>query len=130
MMVSSQRCAQSTTLQWTLHAREWLLGAGEPCWQNYKWKVPSELCQYTLMTGMKWEDKVYVDKVLPFGLRSAQKLYNAVANALLWILVHFDGVDGLHYLDDFFKFLVTQTPRSMMRLCSELWLAVRLWEYQ
>ena len=37
------------------------------------------------LLGMKWEGKVYVDKVLPFGLRSAPKLYNAVPDALLWI---------------------------------------------
>ena len=43
-------------------------------------------------------------KVLPFGLRSAPKLYNKVADALLWILVQLDRVDGLHYLDDFLLF--------------------------
>ncbi len=47
------------------------------------------------LLGMSWEGQVYVDKVLPFGLRSAPKLYNAVADALLWILVNHDEVDGL-----------------------------------
>ena len=56
------------------------------------------------LLGMHWEDRIYVDKVLPFGLRSAPKLYNAVADALLWILTNSDGVDGLHYLDDFLVF--------------------------
>ena len=32
--------------------------------------------------GMKWEDLVYVDGMLAFGLRSAPKLFNAVADAL------------------------------------------------
>ena len=50
------------------------------------------------LLGMRWRDKVYVDKVLPFGLRSAPKVYNAVADALLWILIKHDGVEGLHYL--------------------------------
>ena len=77
------------------------------------------------LQGMKWEDKVYVDKVLPVGLRSAPKLYNAVANTLLWILVHLDGVDDLHNLVVFLIF-GDPTPRSVMRLCSELWLAVWL----
>jgi len=45
-----------------------------------------------------------VDKVLSFELRSAPKMYNAVADALLWILENFDGVEGLHYLDDFLLF--------------------------
>ena len=56
------------------------------------------------LLGMRWRDKVYVDKVLPFGLRSAPKVYNAVADALLWILIKHDGVEGLHYLDDFLLF--------------------------
>ena len=49
---------------------------------------------------MHWEDRIYAGKVHPFGLRSTQKLYNAVADALLWILTNSDRVDGLHYLDD------------------------------
>ena len=56
------------------------------------------------LLGMNWDDDVYVDKVLPFGLRSAPKVYNAVADALLWILSRFDGIDGMHYLDDFLLF--------------------------
>ena len=51
--------------------------------------------------GMKWQGQVYVDAALPFGLRSAPKIFNALADALEWILrVH--GVEHLwHYLDDF-----------------------------
>lgn len=52
------------------------------------------------LLGMRWRDKLYVDKVLPFGLRSAPKIYNAVADALLWTLRR-EGVDAIHYLDDF-----------------------------
>ena len=33
------------------------------------------------LLGMRWEGGIYVDKVLPFGLRSAPKFYNAVADA-------------------------------------------------
>ncbi len=50
---------------------------------------------------MRWDGQVYVDKVLPFGLRSAPKLYNAVADAMLWILERSDYVEVIHYLDDF-----------------------------
>ena len=32
--------------------------------------------------GMQWQGRVYVDGMLPFGLRSAPKLFNAVADAL------------------------------------------------
>ncbi len=56
------------------------------------------------LLGMRWEGQVYVDKVLPFGLRSAPKLYNAVADAMLWILERSDNVEAIHYLDDFLLF--------------------------
>lgn len=51
--------------------------------------------------GMRWKDQIFVDGMLPFGLRSAPKIFNAVADALEWIL----GQEGIelvfHYLDDF-----------------------------
>ena len=50
---------------------------------------------------MAWKEQVYVDKVLPFGLRSVPIIFSAIADALQWIIqVH--GVEFLfHYLDDF-----------------------------
>ena len=36
--------------------------------------------------GMVWEGVLFVDTALPFGLRSAPKLFNAVADAVEWIL--------------------------------------------
>ena len=62
--------------------------------------IPVHLDDRRLL-GMRWEGRIYVDKVLSFGLRSAPKLHNAVADALLWILEKSDGVDGFYYLDDF-----------------------------
>ena len=53
------------------------------------------------LLGVRWEGTVYIDRVLPFGLRSAPKLFSAVADALHWIL-HKKGIKkSLHYLDDF-----------------------------
>ena len=53
------------------------------------------------LLGVRWERTVYIDRVLPFGLRSAPKLFSAVADALHWIL-HKKGIKkSLHYLDDF-----------------------------
>ena len=50
---------------------------------------------------MKFIELVYVDGALPFGLRFAPKLFNAVADALEWC-IHKQGVDFIHhYLDDF-----------------------------
>ena len=53
------------------------------------------------LLGMVWEGQLYVDVVLPFGLRSAPKIFNAVADALAFIIGE-RGVEWLrHYLDDF-----------------------------
>ena len=53
------------------------------------------------LLGVHWDGTVYIDRVLPFGLRSAPKLFSAVAGALQWIL-HKKGIEkGLHYLGDF-----------------------------
>ena len=51
--------------------------------------------------GMMWEDKVYVDAALPFGLRSAPKIFTAVADALEWIAKYSGIKDLWHYLDDY-----------------------------
>ena len=57
--------------------------------------------QDRFLLGMKWEDRVFVDRALPFGLRSAPKIFNAVADALEWIVKDL-GVQQLwHYLDDY-----------------------------
>ena len=61
------------------------------------------------LLGMKWQGNVYVDATLPFGLRSAPKIFNAVADALEWI-VHNRGVRFvMHYLDDF---IIVGAPES------------------
>ena len=50
---------------------------------------------------MKWKDHIFVDGMLPFGLRSAPKIFNAVADALEWIVGQ-EGVELIfRYLDDF-----------------------------
>ena len=38
------------------------------------------------LLGMRWKDQVFVDKTLPFGLRSAPLIFSAVADALAWIM--------------------------------------------
>jgi len=49
-----------------------------------------------------WDGKYYVDKVLPFGLRSSPYLFNRLADAVAWIAVNRHNIaDLLHYLDDY-----------------------------
>ena len=75
------------------------------------------------LLGMSWEGQVYVDKVLPFRLRSASKVYNAVADALLWILGRSDGVDAwvIFYSSE------PLTPISVSGHCRQPWLIARHW---
>lgn len=53
------------------------------------------------LLAMEWEDQVYIDTCLPFGLRSAPKLFNILADLLHWILREQGVTCLLHYLDDF-----------------------------
>ena len=53
------------------------------------------------LLGVLWRGAQFVDGMLPFGLRSAPKIFTAVADALEWILRQ-EGVRYIdHYLDDF-----------------------------
>ena len=56
------------------------------------------------LLGIRWQGRTYVDSCLPFGLRSAPKIFNATADALEWMIAHRGGrcVEFIiHYLDDF-----------------------------
>ena len=49
-----------------------------------------------------WRGQYYVDKCLPFGLRSSPSLFNKVADALQWVMSHnYDVAPVIHYLDDY-----------------------------
>ena len=54
-----------------------------------------------LLLGMRWKEKLYLDTALPFGLRSAPKIFSGVADALEWILIKAGASACMHYLDDF-----------------------------
>ena len=61
------------------------------------------------MLGMEWEGNTYVDGTLPFGLRSAPKIFNSVADALEWCITKQGVTYIFHYLDGF---LVMGPPQS------------------
>lgn len=53
------------------------------------------------LLAVSWEGKTYVDRALPFGLRSAPKIFSAVADTIAWAM-HCAGIHHqIHYLDDF-----------------------------
>ena len=82
------------------------------------------------LLGVAWDDTVYIDKALPFGLRSAPKIFSAPTDAMMWML-HEKGIDlALHYLDDFLVMgppgtpLCGQSLEAVLGLCDELGLPV------
>ena len=65
------------------------------------------------LLGLSWQGNTYMDRSLPFGLRSAPKIFNAIADVLAWIL-HQNGMPYvLHYLDDY---LIMAPPGSDLAL--------------
>ena len=75
---------------------------------------------------MKWDNKIFIDTCLPFGLRSAPKLFNVLADLLEWI-ARAEGVQHiLHYLDDFLilgdptSSTCQQALNTMTRICQDL----------
>ena len=62
------------------------------------------------LLGMSWDNQLYVDLAIPFGLRSAPFIFNQFAEAWLWILHHQHGIRHfLRYLDDY---LTAAAPNS------------------
>ncbi len=62
------------------------------------------------LLGMSWDKQLFVDTQLSFGLRSAPRIFTALADAAEWI-VRQEGVSTImHYLDDF---LLIGAPASV-----------------
>lgn len=53
------------------------------------------------LLGMQWKGQLFFDTRLPFGLRSAPKIFSAVADALQWSFQRLGVSWSAHYLDDF-----------------------------
>ena len=85
------------------------------------------------LQSIQWDSHLYIDLVLPFGLRSAAKIFNAVADALNWHLRR-AGVDVIdHYLDDYNILGISQCQEALTivdRECRTLGvpLATHKWE--
>ena len=79
-----------------------------------------------LLLGMQWKGDIFFDTRLPFGLRSAPKIFTVVADALQWIFQENRVGWVAHYLDDF----ITLGPPGgqechhnmelMLRFCQQL----------
>ncbi len=87
--------------------------------------VPVHLDDRPLL-GMVWKGQLFVDTALPFGLRSAPKLFTAVADGLLWVRLNQGIRSAIHYLDDYLIFGLPgsseceQSLRIALELCTRL----------
>ena len=77
-----------------------------------------------LLLGFEWRGAWYVDGMLPFGLRSAPKIFTAVADAIEWVIRQRGVANIDHYLDDF----VTMGPPDSEACARALDLIVRTCE--
>ena len=78
------------------------------------------------LLAMEWQNKIFIDTCLPFGLRYAPKLFNSLADLLSWITITKGVTFSIHYLDDF----LTMGPAGsnvyqhnldvLMQTCNEL----------
>ena len=87
--------------------------------------VPVHLDNRPLL-GVQWQGAIYIDAMLPFSLRSAPKIFTAIADALKWILRHRGTRLVWHYIDDFIfcgppaSTECARTFDSALTACSEL----------
>lgn len=78
------------------------------------------------LLAMQWQGQLFIDTVLPFGLRSAPKIFCAISDTLEWVL-HQRGLSAvLHYIDDFITFGAVDSQQCLKNLdgllavCGEL----------
>ena len=78
------------------------------------------------LLAVSWQGTTYLDRALPFGLRSAPKLFSALTDAMMWMLYERGIETALHYLDDFLILgpagspLCGQALQTTLTLCDEL----------
>ena len=82
--------------------------------------LEAPLLHVTLL-GMSLKSQIYINTILPFGLRSAPLIFTAVADAIQWIM-EVQGVKHvMHYLDDYLTLGPPDSPeyqRSLERTLS------------
>lgn len=79
-----------------------------------------------LLLGMKWKDQTYIDKTLPFGLRSAPLIFTAVGDGIEWAMRKGGVQCVFHYVDDFITLgrpgsdECTSNLATCLQICSDL----------
>ena len=81
---------------------------------------------------MRWRNCLFVNKMLLFRLRSAPKIFNAVADALEWVIKQRGVAHVYHYLDDFITLgepgadTCSKNLQFILDVCRELGVTVAL----
>ena len=84
------------------------------------------------LLGIHHDSAMYVDAALPFGLRSAPKIFNTLADGLEWIMIQHGVAHAVHYLDDFLflgppgSLVCLQSLTKALTLCQNLGVPVAM----
>ena len=78
------------------------------------------------LLAVAWRGTIYIDKALPFGLRSAPKVFSALTDAMMWFLYERGIRSALHYLDDFLLLGPPDHPGCQQALSTTLTLCAEL----
>ena len=79
-----------------------------------------------VMLGMQWNKGVCIDTCLPFSLCLAPKLFNILADLLVWIANQHNVSFLIHYLDDFLTMGPPSSPTcqhnldTLVQICNYL----------
>ena len=92
--------------------------------------IPVRPADFALL-GLRWRDKFYFDKTLPFGLASSCAIWEDYATAAEWAVLHRTSIRRLcHYIDDFLLVSSGATAQSeraqLLAVFAELGLPVSL----
>ena len=83
------------------------------------------------LLGFKWQDSFWMDKYLPFGLRTSPFLFDLFAKGINWILYNCGWKDAIHYLDDFLIIVSTgpdaeKFDQVFHNICKDLGMKIKL----
>lgn len=82
------------------------------------------------LLGFHWNGSYWIDRFLPFGLRTSPMIFDLFAKGLHWILLYLGWRELLHYLDDFWSIYpnwsaATAHASEFDLICSDLGFSVQ-----
>ena len=68
------------------------------------------------LLGVMWNEEVFVDRALSFGLRSAPKIISAVSDLIAWSFHRVSTRHHIHWFDDFILLLPSSSRGTALVL--------------